>query len=134
MNMAVVARLNLLQLDWESKGNGINASPKIIQATTNATSCKLELTNPSPHSKERYRGRDIFSITTDRHGNQAGELINQPALSSKQQIYWLIITRFASASKSIYGVPSTVTPTRSIVPPLNLLGDGYNSLTASPLS
>ncbi len=45
--------------------------------------------------------------------------------------YWLIITRLASASRSIYGVPSTVTPTKSSFPPENLLGVGYNSLTAS---
>jgi len=44
------------------------------------------------------------------------------------------MTRLASASKSIYGVPSTVTPPKSSLPLLKSLSDGYNSLTALPLS
>ena len=51
-----------------------------------------------------------------------------------KSFYCLIIARLASASKSIYGLPSTVTPTKSSLPLLNLLGDGYKLLTASPLS
>src|SRR5262249_51883537 len=50
------------------------------------------------------------------------------------QGYSLIITRFASASRSKYCFFSTVTPTNCIVPPLNVPGVLYCSLTASPLS
>ena len=87
----------------------------------------IALTARGGEGKQEHRGSNppgTFAHRTTHLGNRRVSARN----------YWAIITRRASFSRSRYWAFSTVTPAKSILPPLNVPGVLYSWLTASPLS